>query len=231
MDILANLSAIKKQLEELSLQADRSRDAVKLIAVSKTRSLEEVKLLADAGHKVFGENTIQDSLTKIPFLDYADIEWHFIGHLQSKKVKYIPENFHWLHSIDSLNLAKKVSDAMINSGNDVALNCLIQVNAAGEESKFGISENEVIPFMENVLKQDLPGINWRGLMTIGVRNDEIKTAKSFAALRKLREECDRQFEMKCFDQLSMGMSGDYRLAIEEGATMVRIGSKLFGDRK
>jgi pyridoxal phosphate enzyme (YggS family) len=228
--IIDNLSAVKNHLEELSVQAGRSRDAVRLIVVSKTRSLDEVKLIADAGQRVFGENTVQDALTKIPFLKFPDIEWHFIGHLQSKKVKYIPENFQWLHTVDSIGLARKLSDAVINFKKDAGLNCLIQVNVTGEESKFGIMEKDVVPFMEEVLKQDLPGINWRGLMTMGVRNDEIRTRKAFATLRKLKEECSREFSLEYFDQLSMGMSGDYSIAIEEGATMVRIGSKIFGAR-
>ena len=229
--IVENLSAVKNHLEELSVQAGRARDAVQLIVVSKTRSLEEVSQVVNAGHRAFGENTVQDALTKIPFLDYPDIEWHFIGHLQSKKVKHIPDNFHWIHSVDSLSLAKKLSDAMLNYRKDAELNCLIQVNVAGEESKFGISEKNVIPFMEKVLQQNLSGINWRGLMTMGVHNDAVRTGKAFATLRTLQEECNREFELACFDQLSMGMSGDYELAIKEGATMVRIGSNIFGKRK
>lgn len=230
MDIIENLSTIKSHLEELSIQAGRSRDAVQLIAVSKTRSPEEVKLIADAGQRAFGENTVQDALTKIPFLDLPDLEWHFIGHLQSKKVKYIPENFHWVHTIDSFSLARKLSDAVAHYKNNAELNCLIQVNVTGEESKFGMSGKDVIPFMEEVLQQGLSGINWRGLMTMGVHGDESRTRKAFAVLRKLKEECRSEFKLESFDQLSMGMSGDYRLAIEEGATMVRIGSKIFGER-
>lgn len=230
MDIIDNLSTVKEHLEDLCVRANRPKDAVQLIAVSKTRTLEEVRLLVDAGQCSFGENTVQDALTKIPFLDFPGIEWHFIGHLQSKKAKYIPENFHWVHAIDSLSLAKKLSDAVVNQKSNSKLNCLIQVNITGEESKFGIAEKDVISFMEKVLCQDLPGVNWRGLMTMGMRGDEAQTQKAFAALRKLQEKCCKQFDLRNFDQLSMGMSGDYQLAVKEGATMVRVGSKIFGQR-
>lgn len=229
--IVENLSVVKKHLEELSVQAGRPRNAVQLIAVSKTRSLEEVKLAANAGQSDFGENTVQDALTKIPFLSLPDAQWHFIGHLQSKKARHIPENFQWVHSIDSLNLAKKLSDAVINCKKDAALNCLIQVNTTGEESKFGVPANDVIPLINQLLDQSLPGLKWRGLMTMGVRNNELVTRKTFEALRNLLEECNKEFGIEKFDQLSMGMSNDYRIAIEEGATMVRIGSKIFGLRR
>jgi pyridoxal phosphate enzyme (YggS family) len=231
LDIIDNLSAVKNHLEELSVQANRPRDAVQLIVVSKTRSLEEVKLTVDAGQRLFGENTVQDALTKIPLLNIPGMEWHFIGHLQSKKARYIPDNFHWVHTVDSFSLARKLSEAVIKYKSDADLNCLIQVNVTEEESKFGISEKEVMPFLEEALKQNLPGIKWRGLMTMGVHNDETGTANAFAALRHLKDKCNKTFGLEYFDQLSMGMSGDYRLAIEEGATMVRIGSKIFGERE
>lgn len=229
--ITQNLAAVKIHIEELSLKTGRSGDAVRLIAVSKTRKPGEVQQAIDAGQRDFGENTIQDSLTKIPELAERDIDWHFIGHLQSKKAKYIPGNFQWIHSIDSLKLAQKLSAAIVHHDESASLNCLIQVNVAEDVSKSGLSQATVVSFLDELLQQDLPGLNWRGLMTIGVQGDEVQTGRAFAALRNLLVKCQQTSGQKNFDQLSMGMSNDYAIAIEEGSTMVRIGAAIFGDRK
>lgn len=229
--ITENLAAVKNHIKELSLKAGRSDNAVKLIAVSKTRTLQEVKQAIGAGQCDFGENTIQDALTKIPELTEHDINWHFIGHLQSKKAKNIPGNFQWLHSIDSLKLAKKLSAAITHHHETPELNCLIQVNVAEEASKSGLAQTEVMPFLDELLQQKLPGLNWRGLMTIGVQGNEAQTGKAFSILRNLLDICQQTSGLKDFDQLSMGMSNDYAIAIQEGATMVRVGAAIFGDRE
>ena len=230
-NIRENLAAVKHHIKEVAVRSGRIADEITLVAVSKTRSLDEVRLAIEAGQKEFGENTVQDALSKIPELKATSSIWHFIGHLQSKKARQIPGNFHWVHSIDSLKLAQKLSNAMINAGESSHINCLLQVNVADEASKSGLNSIEVVPFLDELLRLELPCINWRGLMTIGVQGDEQQTRNAFAQLRELQETCKQAFQLDDFDQLSMGMSGDYCLAIEEGATMVRVGTSIFGPRK
>lgn len=232
MSVIAeNLSAVKHHIKELSLKSGRAGDAVKLIAVSKTRSLQEVQQIISAGQRDFGENTIQDALTKIPELTEHNIDWHFIGHLQSKKAKHIPGNFKWLHSIDSLKLAQKLSAEIVRHHKNLEVNCLIQVNIAEETSKSGLTQTEVLPLLDELEQQKLPGLNWRGLMTIGVQGNDVQTGMAFSALRDLLNKCQQASGLEGFDQLSMGMSSDYAIAIQEGSTMVRIGTAIFGDRK
>lgn len=229
-----NLKSTRERIQQLSLDAGRATDDVCLIAVSKTRTLAEVEQAIAAGQTVFGENTVQDALTKIPLLEpssHKNLEWHFIGHLQSKKSKQVAEHFQWIHTIDSLKLAQKLSAAMQQHNPDSVLNCLLQVNLSGEATKSGLSQDEVITLLGELLELNLPNLAWRGLMTIGVKDDETETRRAFSGLRKLRDECRDKFNLKEFDQLSMGMSNDYATAIEEGATMVRIGTELFGKRK
>ncbi|MFV2005435.1 MAG: YggS family pyridoxal phosphate-dependent enzyme, partial [Gammaproteobacteria bacterium] len=192
---------------------------------------DEVKAIADLGQKCFGENTIQDAMTKIPHFNHSDVEWHFIGHLQSKKAGKIPGYFQWIHSVDSMKLAQKLSAAMLSNAKSSVLNCLIQVNVSGESTKSGLSPSQLNSFLQQVLQQDLPCLCWRGLMTIGVQGDEQQTRDAFAQLRTLQQTCKTEFDLEKFDQLSMGMSGDYCLAIAEGATMVRVGTSIFGQRK
>ena len=226
-----NLKTTRERIQQLSLDAGRAADDVCLIAVSKTRALADVEQAISADQAVFGENTVQDALTKIPLLENPTLEWHFIGHLQSKKSKQVAEHFQWIHTVDSLKLAQKLSAAMQQHNPGKVLNCLLQVNVSGEESKSGLSNDEVMPFLAELIKLNLPNLAWRGLMTIGVKADEAETRKAFSDLRKLRDQCQQKFNLKEFDQLSMGMSNDYDIAIEEGATMVRVGTELFGQRQ
>ena len=225
-----NLLRVKKEIERCAVASGRDANSVKLIAVSKTRSLEEVKAIVDLGQGCLGENTVQDAMTKIPHLSNKNIEWHYIGHLQSKKAGKIPGYFQWIHSVDSLKLAKKLSSALYTHSKNSVLNCLIQVNVSDEATKSGLQLDEVEPFIQEVLQHDLPCLRWRGLMTIGVRSNEEKTRYAFSQLRELQQACNKKFHLENFDQLSMGMSGDYCLAIEEGATMVRVGTSIFGER-
>ncbi len=201
-----------------------------MIAVSKTRQLPDVEQAIASGQIDFGENTVQDAMTKIPFVNNSRVQWHFIGHLQSKKAKAIPGNFQWIHSVDSLKLTGKLSAAMQKAEAAQPLNALIQVNVSGEASKSGLSPQQVEGFIEQVLQDDYPLIAWRGLMTIGVKADASATRKVFAELRELQQRIQQQFALPQFDQLSMGMSGDYAEAIAEGATMIRIGTAIFGPR-
>lgn len=229
--ISRNLANIRHHINQVADQAGRLADEITLVAVSKRRTLDEVKLAIEAGQKDFGENTIQDALTKIPELEATGSRWHFIGHLQSKKAKLIPGNFHWIHSVDSLKLAQKISHAMEDSSVDRPLNCLIQVNVAAEASKFGLNRDDVVPFIERLLSLELRGLRWRGLMTIGVQGDDKHTRVAFIGLRHLLEQCQHEYALTDFNQLSMGMSNDYSIAIEEGATMIRVGTAIFGQRQ
>jgi len=230
INIRNNLAAVKRHIHEMAVRSGREPDEITLVAVSKTRSLDEVKLAIEAGQIDFGENTVQDALSKIPELKGTRSEWHFIGHLQSKKAKHIPANFHWVHSVDSLKLAQKLSSAMVNSEKDTDINCLIQVNVSDEASKSGLNKTEVVPFIDELLQLELPCISWRGLMTIGVSGDDAGSRTAFSGLRLMLDQCQREFGLVDFDQLSMGMSNDYSIAIEEGSTMVRVGTAIFGER-
>ena len=225
-----NLYRVQQDIQRCAERAGRDVNTIRLVAVSKTRSLDEVNSIAALGQRCFGENTIQDAMTKIPALSRQELEWHFIGHLQSKKAGKIPGYFQWIHSVDSIKLAQKLSTAMLNNSKDSRLNCLIQVNISGEESKSGVSADEVKDFLRELLNQQLSCLVWRGLMTIGVQGDEQQTRNAFAQLRELQLSCKEVFGLPDFDQLSMGMSGDYCLAIEEGATLVRVGTSIFGQR-
>ena len=229
-DVSDNLAALKRDIEETAARCERASEEIRLIAVSKTRSLDEVKQAIDAGQKDFGENTVQDAMNKLPALKDRDVRWHFIGHLQSKKAKQIPNNFHWVHSVDRIKLAQKLSSAMVNAQAGTPLNCLVQVNVTAEDSKSGLNKTELLPFVDEMLRLDLPLIDWRGLMTIGVQGDDYQTRAAFAELRHMLHQCQYEFGLNRFDQLSMGMSNDYAIAIEEGATMIRVGTAIFGER-
>ncbi len=222
---------ILTKISDSAQKSARQLDDIRLIAVSKTRTAEEVNALMQLGQRAFAENTIQDAMTKIPILPHHDIEWHFIGHLQSKKAKYIPGYFQWLHTLDSLKLANRLTSAFSRLQPGASLQCLVQVNLAEDPDKSGVTEKALYPLLESILAQPAGALKLRGLMTIGVHNNDDMTRQIFARLRQLLEGCQQRFGLSEFDQLSMGMSGDYLLAIEEGATMVRIGSALFGKRQ
>jgi len=226
-----NLNAVQQKIQQCVKAAGRDANDVRLIAVSKTRTLDDVQSALAQGQYCFGENTIQDAMTKIPQLNHQALEWHFIGHLQSKKAGKIPGYFQWLHSLDSIKLAQKLSTAMASNSKNSKLNCLIQVNVSGEDGKSGLKPEAVKAFLHELLNQRLPCLSLRGLMTIGVHGDASQTRKAFSQLRELQQSCRDEFSLAEFDQLSMGMSGDYCLAIEEGATLVRVGTSIFGQRE
>ncbi len=222
---------VLERIRRAAEKSSRNPDDIELIAVSKTRSLQEVAAVLQLGQTAFGENTIQDAMTKIPELSRTPAVWHFIGHLQSKKAKSIPGYFQWVHSVDSIKLAKKLSDAMVKHAPSAVLNCLIQINVSQETTKSGLLPTELPPFLEQLAEMSLPGLRWRGLMTIGVQGEAARTQASFSTLRELRVRYQNEFSLSDFDQLSMGMSNDYEMAIEEGATLVRVGTAIFGLRE
>ena len=230
--IADNLQRVQQNIKSCAERSGRENSEIKLVAVSKTRSLAEVQTVVALGQTVFAENTIQDAMSKIPYLsNQIEMEWHFIGHLQSKKAGKLPGYFQWIHSVDSIKLAQKLSSAMQKYSSHSVLNCLIQVNVSGESSKSGLNPDQLRNFLREICTLDLPCLHWRGLMTIGVKGDEQKTREAFAQLRELQKNCGEDFNLEKFDQLSMGMSNDYCVAIEEGATIVRVGTSIFGERE
>ncbi|HLQ26691.1 MAG TPA: YggS family pyridoxal phosphate-dependent enzyme [Acidiferrobacterales bacterium] len=229
-EIAQNLQRIKQLIAAAAAKSGRHPDDIKLIAVSKGRSWPQVEAAFAAGQLRFGENTVQDAMSKISRCVHPAIEWHFIGHLQSNKAKYIPSNFAWLHSLDSVALATKLS--RLARQKPTPLKVLIEVNITGEVNKHGIAPSSLIHFIEELLQAQLAGLELRGLMAIGppLANERALRA-AFSKLRELRDACAPRFGLTGFTALSMGMSGDFVPAIMEGATLVRIGTAIFGERR
>jgi pyridoxal phosphate enzyme (YggS family) len=228
-DIAANLARIHETIATAARAADRSPDDIRLIAVSKGHPLPALEKAIAAGQRRFGENTMQESLQKISSLTEHPIEWHFIGHLQSNKAKLLPSNFAWLHSLDSLNLAERIS--RFAREKNTTVDALIEVNVTGDRQKHGIAPDRLQPLLDQLLRQNLPGVRLRGLTTIGPHPAEEREIRAaFSLLRGLRDAAAQRFGLNRFTELSMGMSGDYIEAIKEGATMIRIGTAIFGER-
>ncbi|UCE77767.1 MAG: YggS family pyridoxal phosphate-dependent enzyme [Gammaproteobacteria bacterium] len=222
------LAEVRERIAEAARKSGRVPDAVRLIAVSKTKPVEAIEALADLGQRDFGENQMQEALEKIERLRGRGLEWHFIGHLQSNKTRFIGGHFSWVHSVDSERLAGRIA-AAVRDG-EPAVRLLVQVNVFRDPAKHGVASEELFALLDAILARDLPGIRLCGLMTIGrLGGSEADTRRGFARARRLLEDCRQRFG-EGFKELSMGMSGDYPLAIEEGATMVRVGTALFGSR-
>lgn len=203
---------------------------IKLVAVSKTKSVEEILALYHAGHRIFGENKVQELTEKMPALP-GDIEWHMIGHLQSNKVKYIAPFISMIHSVDSLKILKVINREAIKNNRIIPV--LLQVHIAEEESKFGFHEAEIIQHTEEGAFSEFEGLKIRGLMAMAsYTTDEEQVKGEFRRLKLLFQKLKEfpVFRSEDFSELSMGMSGDYQLALKEGATMIRIGSLIFGER-
>jgi pyridoxal phosphate enzyme (YggS family) len=227
--IASSLFRVKQSIADAARACTRSSDAIRLIAVSKGHPKEAIAAAIVAGQKDFGESTTRDALPKISQLANPSIDWHFIGHLQTNKARFIPGNFSWLHSLDSLDLARKLSR---RAGEQSAtINILIEVNVSRDPEKHGLTPEALPGFMGKLLKENLTALPLRGLMTIGPHDAPEKDIRAcFAGLRRLRDDCRQRFGLKNFTELSMGMSGDYVEAIQEGATMVRVGTAIFGER-
>ena len=223
------LEAVREKITTAARKAGRDPDAVRLIAVSKRHPAESIKALVDLGVRDFGESQIQEAQQKIPGFSGLPLDWHLVGHLQSNKTREVPGLFSHVHSIDSLKLVRRIAASAADIERPVRL--LLQVNIAGDPAKHGLRAEQVVPLIDAALSEELTGVEICGLMTIGFRDaGETGTRRGFAQLRELLERCRSQFG-ETFSELSMGMSGDYTLAIEEGATMVRVGSALFGERQ
>lgn len=224
--IRQNLENIKAQIEEARKESPYGQE-VKLIAVSKTKPESDIMEAYDAGIRDFGENKVQELVDKYEHLP-KDIRWHLIGHLQRNKVRYVIDKAYLIHSVDSLRLAQEIEKEAAKR--NMTANILIQVNISEEETKFGISEAEVFELVQQISK--MPHIKIRGLMTIApVCDDDEEVRPVFKELKKLSIDIDSlKLDNKPECELSMGMSGDFKAAVREGATYVRVGSSIFGAR-
>jgi pyridoxal phosphate enzyme (YggS family) len=222
-----NYLILKEEVHQLATSSGRNPNEIKLVAVSKTHPVEAILEVYAAGCRAFGENRIAESMEKIPFCP-LDIEWHLIGTLQGNKVNKAVQSFQFIESVDSPELARKISEASRKQG--VTTPLLLQVNVSGEGSKHGLGPEGWRNHLEEV--QNLGSIQLRGLMTIAPFTEDKNLIRScFAQLKSLQREFQNKIDDgSLFDQLSMGMSHDYKIAIEEGATILRIGGALFGER-
>jgi len=220
---------IKERIKEAAVSCGRSPDDIRLIAVSKTQPEDAVRQAADAGLTIFGENYIQDARNKIETFSSSNLSWHFIGHLQSNKAKYAVKLFDLIHTVDSLKLATELNKQAEKIGKVQSV--LLQVNTGMEASKSGIAAEDVMSLSRHI--SVLENLKVKGLMTIPPFFDAPEKVRPF--FKKLRQLRDRLREEKIpgiqMDELSMGMTGDFEAAIREGATLVRIGTAIFGKRK
>lgn len=229
VDVAHNLQALRQAIAEAARAAGRHPAEIRLIAVTKGQPPQAVRAAIAARQLEFGESTVQEALGKIPQLRCYGAVWHFIGHLQSNKVKFIPGHFHWVHSLDSFKLIQQLDRRAREAG--VQIQALIEVNVTGDPRKHGVAVGEVEPLIEQWLAVRSANLALRGLMTIGpYPASEAEVHACFAKLRELRDRCRGRFGLRDFTELSMGMSGDYLAAIREGATLVRIGTAVFGQR-
>jgi pyridoxal phosphate enzyme (YggS family) len=213
-------------LRQAAIEAGRRPADIRLLAVSKKQPLEKIREAAAAGQRDFGENFVQEGVEKIETLSDLDLTWHFIGHLQSNKTRVVAEYFDWVHTIDKLKTARRLNDQ--RPPGRPPLNICIQVNVDDEVSKSGVSP-AALPELAHAC-EDLQNLRLRGLMCLPAVRDEFEEQRiPFAALRRMAEELRRAGIET--DTLSMGMSADYRAAVFEGATLVRIGTALFGERR
>ena len=224
MSISQNLAQIQQQIESLS--AEFQRENVRLLAVSKTKPVSAIEEAIQAGQKAFGENYVQEGMEKIAYFNQqADLEWHFIGPLQSNKTKLVAAHFDWIQTVDRLKIAQRLSEQ--RPADKAPLNVLIQINISDEASKSGIAPEDMLPLAREIVL--LPNLKLRGLMAIP--KPEHEPAQQKIALSKMQQLFNRlQTEFEGIDTLSMGMSDDMAAAIECGSTMVRIGTAVFGAR-
>ena len=222
MPDLKKLDAVLKELEPYKAT---------LVAVSKTKPVADIVTVLNYGHLHFGENYVQELVSKHPLVSDT-VKWHFIGHLQSNKVKAIARFIHLIHGVDSLSVIKEINkQATINNRK---IDVLLQVHIASEETKYGLSIDEIIPLIEKINDLTLNSVNIKGLMGMASFTDDSDLIRSeFRVLKKLFDQLKSGMDIsrkEKFTELSMGMSSDYKIALEEGSTMVRIGSAIFGNR-
>lgn len=225
-----NLLNIKNEIKKIAKECGRDPNTIQLIAVSKTKPVEQIMEAINAGQLAFGENYVQEGIEKIQYFEKNmpnnDLIWHFIGPLQSNKSKLVAEHFDWMHTIDRFKIAQRLSDQRPN--HMAKLNVLIQVNISQEASKSGVKPEEVTDLVKQIVA--LPNLNLRGLMAIPeIENDYDKQLNVFTKMQQLLYSLQKDYPF--MDTLSMGMSGDMPAAISAGSTMVRIGTAIFGARQ
>ncbi len=227
MSIAQNLEEVEKRIQAACDRAGRDRSEVTLIAVSKTKPVSDIRQAMDCGITVFGENKVQEINDKTEEIK-EPLDWHMIGHLQTNKVKYLPGKVCMIHSVDRMSLAEEIEKQAAKHG--IVMDVLCEVNMAGEDTKFGLTPEEAPDFVRSIAGFD--HIRVRGLMTIAPYTEDPESNRQyFSALRKILEELQSEnIPNTQLDTLSMGMTGDYEVAIEEGATFVRVGTGIFGER-
>jgi len=227
-DIKENVARVLERIAAACRRCGRRPEEVKLLAVSKNFPAERIRVAYEAGLGEFGENRVQEAEAKRPALSDLNITWHLVGHLQTNKARTARELFHWVHSVDSFRLAQKLEQAAAPSGGRLPV--LLEVNLGGEESKAGAGEKEIIPLAEQV--SQLATLELRGLMVIPPFFDDSEQVRPyFRRLRELAREIDARYIPRVsMREISMGMSHDFEVAIEEGATIIRVGTAIFGAR-
>jgi pyridoxal phosphate enzyme (YggS family) len=223
--IAENLERVREQIAQAAAKVGRAPGEVELVAITKTHAAEKVREAIQAGQSLFGESRVQEGRAKIPELPSA-IRWHFVGHLQKNKIRHALPLFEMIHSVDSLALAQEMNRIAEEEGRHPRV--LLEVNVAGEGSKFGFSPDKLREQVEDLLA--LPRLSIEGLMTIPPLAEEAEASrKYFVQLRELRDRLQTEFRVD-LTQLSMGMTQDFPIAIKEGATLVRVGTAIFGER-
>lgn len=224
--IAENLDRVRDQIATAAMKSGRSADEIELVAISKTHPVENVREAIEAGQTLFGESRVQEARAKIPELP-SNIRWHFVGHLQKNKVRPALPLFEMIHSVDSVARAHDINRIAEEEG--LYPRVLLEVNVAGEGSKFGFAPGQLRDQMESLLA--LPRLSIEGLMCIPpVAEESEDSRKFFVEVRGLRDSLEKEFTLK-LPQLSMGMTQDFSIGIEEGATLVRVGTAIFGERK
>jgi pyridoxal phosphate enzyme (YggS family) len=224
-EIAHNLERVKSRIADAAKKSGRSLNEIELVAISKTHDAEKVRAAHAAGQSLFGESRVQEARAKIPELP-SSLRWHFVGHLQKNKIRHALPLFELFHGIDSLDLARDLNRVAEEEGMHPRI--LLEVNVAGEGSKFGFKPESVRQEMEQLLS--LGRLSIEGLMTIPPLAEEAENSRRhFVRLRELRDQLQQEFAVQ-LPQLSMGMTNDYAVAIEEGATLVRVGTAIFGER-
>jgi len=225
-NIEANLNRVQNEIAQAAQVSGRNVTDIELVAVTKTHPAEIVREAVDAGQTLFGESKVQEARVKIPLLP-SNLRWHFIGHLQKNKIRHALPFFEMIHSVDSVDLAQAIDRIAQEDGLHPRI--LLEVNVAGEGSKFGFKATTLRAELESLLM--LPRLSIEGLMCIPPLAEEAETSRPyFVELRKLRDALEKEFQVK-LPQLSMGMTNDYSVAVEEGATLVRVGTAIFGERR
>jgi len=224
-DISENLARVSATIADLAARAGRPADSIQLVAISKTHDAGKVRAAHEAGQTLFGESRVQEARAKIPELP-SNLRWHFVGHLQKNKIRHALPLFELFHGIDDVDLARDMNRIAEEDGMHPRI--LLEVNVAGEGSKFGFTPDKLREQMEELLA--LPRLSILGLMTIPPLAEEAEASrKFFVQLRELRDQLQAEFHVD-LAQLSMGMTQDFAVAVEEGATLVRVGTAIFGKR-